>query len=450
MSGNSGFNDNHIPVARWIASFIILACISGYTFTIARHDSLPLIAGFIALFVAYLYSAFYDREKTKHWFFVGFIARVILLFSMPVLSDDYFRFIWDGRLLNSGINPFESLPETFLDQNIPGVDQDLYQNLNSTEYFTIYPPLNQLLFWFSVWLFPNSLTGAVTVMRIFIMAADIGNFLIIRRMAEFRKISPNVAFIYFLNPLVMLEFTGNLHFESVMIFFILLSILFLERQKTVGSAISIAMAILSKLLPVMYMPAMLKYLPLRKVFLYYLLAGITVILAFVPLISLEFLQGMSNSLDLYFRKFEFNASIYFIFRAIGYAITGYNEIARIGPILGVLTIVCIVIYLAKIDRDKTPLTEVFLFIHLFYLLFATTVHPWYITTILALSATTRFRFSIVWSGFIFLTYIGYNKTGFELPDWVLFLEYSALALAITYDFRNKNSADKQNLSVKYS
>lgn len=437
-------------MARWVASFVILALITGYTFTIERHDSLPLIAGFAFLFAAYLFGAFYDASKTKHWFIVGFTARAILLLSLPVLSDDYFRFIWDGRLLNAGINPFESLPEAFLNRQIPGIDQELFQNLNSTEYFTIYPPLNQLLFWFSVWLFPNSIAGAVTVMRIAIMAADIGNYFLIRKLATIRKISPHIAFIYFLNPLVILEFTGNLHFESVMIFFILLSVYFLERHRIISGATAIAMAIIAKLLPVMYMPALLKYLSLKKAFLYYVLTGVIVIMAFVPLISLEFLQGLSSSLDLYFRKFEFNASFYFIFRAIGYAITGYNEIARIGPILGILTIVCIVVYLIKVDRKNTPLAEVFLVIHLFYLLFATTVHPWYITTILALSATSRYRFAVVWSGFIFLTYIGYSESGFELPSWVLYLEYSALALALFFDFRNKIFPGRRNLSANNS
>ncbi|MEL6559703.1 MAG: hypothetical protein AAFQ94_16040 [Bacteroidota bacterium] len=437
-------------MARWIASFIILALITGYTFAIERHDSFPLIAGFLFLFGAYIFGAFYDASKTKHWFIVGLTARVILLLSLPVLSDDYFRFIWDGRLLNAGINPFESLPEAFLNQQIPGIDQELFQNLNSTEYFTIYPPLNQLLFWFSVWVFPDSLIGAVTVMRVFIMAADIGNFFIIRKLASARKVSPEVAFIYFLNPLVILEFTGNLHFESVMIFFILLSVFFLERNGVIKGATAVAMAILAKLLPIMYMPALLKYLSFKKAFLYYALTGIIVILAFVPLISLEFLQGLTSSLDLYFRKFEFNASFYFIFRAIGFAITGYNEIARIGPILGILTIICIVIYLIKVDRKNTPLAEIFLMIHLFYLLFATTVHPWYITTILALSATSKYRFAVVWSGFIFLTYVGYNASGFELPNWVLFLEYSALTMALVYDFRDKIFPGKENLSAKNS
>ncbi|MEQ9229236.1 MAG: hypothetical protein RIF46_01035, partial [Cyclobacteriaceae bacterium] len=81
-----------------------------------------------------------------------------MLFATPSLSDDFYRFIWDGRLLAHGIHPFAELPGFYLDPslNIPGIDQSLFDNLNSKEYFTIYPPFAQLIFLISVLIFPKS------------------------------------------------------------------------------------------------------------------------------------------------------------------------------------------------------------------------------------------------------------------------------------------------------
>lgn len=450
MNLHSNLIGKNSLVTKWAATAIMLACIIGYTFGIARHESFLLLSGFAIFFILYVYGAFYDFTNKRHWFFTGIVLRLILLLSLPVLSDDFFRFIWDGRLLNAGVNPFENLPEAFLNKNIPGVNESLYQNLNSTDYFTIYPPLNQLVFWFSVWLFPNSIIGSVTVMRIFILVADIGNYLLIKKLAIAKNISPRVALIYFLNPLVILEFTGNLHFESVMIFFILLSIYFLHKQQVIPASVSIAMGIIAKLLPIMYMPAILKYLSFKKSLIYYFIAGIIVVISFIPLVSIEFLEGMGSSLDLYFRKFEFNASVYFITRAIGYAITGYNEIARIGPVLGLLTIILILIYVKNIYKKKVAPAEALLFIHFIYLLFATTVHPWYITTLLALTTLTKYRFAVVWSGFVFLTYTGYNEAGFSLPEWVLYVEYGVLALAAGFEIFLKSEFLSADLSNKTS
>jgi hypothetical protein len=39
---------------------------------------------------------------------------LLLLFAVPALSDDFYRFVWDGRLLFNGINPYTILPADFI------------------------------------------------------------------------------------------------------------------------------------------------------------------------------------------------------------------------------------------------------------------------------------------------------------------------------------------------
>ena len=142
----------------------------------------------------------------------------------------------------------------------------------------------------------------------------------------------SLALWYWLNPLVILEFTGNLHFEGLVIFFTLVGIYLFEKNKKWGSAVGFGLAIGTKLLPLIYLPFLFLKGLYEKKWLIAILSGVVGLLTLLPLLDETFISAMSESLDLYFRSFEFNASIYFVARAIGYWIYGYNNIALIGPL----------------------------------------------------------------------------------------------------------------------
>jgi hypothetical protein len=74
-------------------------------------------------------------------------------------------------------------------------------------------------------------------------------------------------------------------------------------------------------------------------------------------------------------------------------------------------------------RRKWELPKTFLLILSAYLLFATTIHPWYTLPLLAFGTLSGYRYPIVWSCFIFLTYAGYTPSGYEPSPYVLLMEY---------------------------
>ncbi len=421
---------------------VMLALYALLSFIIERHETLPLLGCYFVVFIIYLFVIFRpDGEHVAFWFMASVVIRGLLLFSVPNLSDDFYRFIWDGRLLASGYHPFAEVPSHYLEHNlsVPGIDAALFQNLNSPDYFTIYPPLAQFIFWVSVKLAPHSIYGSAFVMKLFIFFSEIGSLVILKKLLLHYNLPVSRVLQYALNPLVIIELTGNVHLEAIMIFFILLSILFLVRKKLVLSATAISLAISVKLIPLILLPALLPRMGWKKALIYYSIVGLMTLLLFLPLLDENILAGFQNSLSYYFKKFEFNASIYYLVREWGYWYYGYNIIQTAGWLLGTVS-ASIILYISFVSFNsnsgaygKRKLLVVFLFVMLSYFLFTTTLHPWYITTLFLFSVFTEFRFALLWTALIFLTYAGYSSSGYSENLWLVVIEYLSVLGYLAYE-----------------
>src|SRR5690606_12452102 len=168
----------------------------------------------------------------------------------------------------------------------------------------------------------------------------------------------------------------------------------------------------------------LSTLNLKKLIGFYAIIGWTTLLLFMPFYSSEFINNYSKTVGLWFSTFEFNASLYYIARQIGYVLTSYNQIGLIGKFIPILTIL-IVISLTFIRKNTTTaqlITNMLLAITLYYFI-STTVHPWYLATLLILSVFTNYKFPLVWSFVIILSYLAYSTTQNTENFWVIGLEY---------------------------
>ncbi len=393
-------------------------------------------------------------EETK-WFdrflfgsAIGF--RLLFLLAPGQLSDDVYRFVWDGRFVAHGLNPYLYLPSQVLGTNVAhaaGLDKTLFQQLNSPHYFTVYPPVNQALFGLATWLSGGSLFWNVVWLRVPILLSEIGTLWLMPKLLRRLGRNPNRALLYGLNPLVILELTGNLHFEAVMIFFVLLATWWLLEHPWMASAATLALAIGTKLLPLVLLPLIVRQLGWRKGVLYTALTGVLTVALFAPFASLELAQNVFSSLNLYFQKFEFNASVYYLLRTVGYWIKGYNTIERVGFWLSIATTLSI-LWIA-FRRPKAPGSvpiRVVATLTLYYAL-ATTVHPWYITSLVAASVFTRFRYPLVWSALIPLSYGTYRTLPYRENLWLTALEYSLVLLVAFVDGRKLFPLNKSATGV---
>lgn len=496
-----GISRHHfrIPTRNWtwfLAPFLLLAI--GYLgLRVGQSDFYPLIGIYTFLFLSYLVIYRWSTpESLGFWWRIGIAMRLILVFCLPLLSDDVYRFIWDGQLVIQGYNPFHYLPSTLMEEGpaIQGLTPDLYEALNSPNYYTIYPPIAQATFAIATYLFPTSIYGAAVVMKVFLFLFELGSvWLIIRLLAHWQMPIKN-SLLYALNPLIIIEVCGNLHYEGAMVFFLLLGIWLIVKGRFYSSAAMLAFSVASKLLPLMFFPFWVRRLggrgsgevgemssgevvnkgsgeegndrsgeavkvggriyafiqkqlkallqiDIKKNILYFGFAFIVLAALFSPLLNRVFIQNFGNSIGLYFQKFEFNASIYYLLRWVGFQFVGYNIIATIGPRLAMGTLTGIVLLFA-LERnpkwERLPLQ--LLWAICLYLLFTTTVHPWYTSLPIVLCLFTRFRFPIIWSGLIYLTYINYSTEVYHENLWVVGIEYGVVGIVFFVELLRSKSA----------
>ena len=418
-----------IRLVQIILAVSFIAEITNICFLYEQSDFSRYIWPFTIAFFSYLFILFNDRinQPLRFWLGTAILVRILLVFSFPNLSDDIYRFIWDGNIWQTGENAYSLLPAEVLGSS-EHLNEELFSALNSPEYYTIYPPFAQLIFWFSSLPFWGSWAMSSVVMKLFMLLAEIGSIYFIVKILDQLSIPRSRVLLYALNPLVIIEIMGNLHFEGFMIFFLLLFIYHALRYNMRASSASMALSVGSKLLPLMFLPFMIRLMDRKMLRQFYFRTGLILVLLFIPIIlGLTQLGNFGQSLDLYFQKFEFNGGLYYLLRYIGQVLTGYNLIWYIGPglaLIALLLIICLAMQIPRERMDQFPKYALFAFT--IYLLTATTVHPWYLCLPIALCLFTRFRFPIVWSGLIFLTYINYSYEVYWENMWVVALEYVLL------------------------
>lgn len=435
-----------IPIAFALIS--ILFYIS-FAYDLLRTDYIKLISLYAALFFLFYKLIQSNTPDLKFLTGIAILFRLVFFIATPNLSQDFYRFIWDGRMILEGFNPYLHTPDSFISSGQFPIAQaqELYEGMGSLSagHFTNYPPIKQFIFMIAAVFSGKNILGSVIVFRTFIIAADIGTLYIGTKLLERLKMPLHHIFWYILNPFIIIELTGNLHFEGIMIFFLLLSLylLYLDYWKT--AAIAFALSVSVKLIPLLFLPLLFQYfkknkneLPseeksdslnlsmsnLTKLIGFYAIVGGTTLLLFTPFYSSEFINNYSKTVGLWFSTFEFNASLYYIARQIGYVLTSYNQIGLIGKFIAILTIL-IVISLTFFRKNTTTIqliTNMLLAITLYYFI-STTVHPWYLATLLILSVFTNYKFPLVWSFVIILSYLAYATDQNEENFWVIGLEY---------------------------
>ncbi|WP_340064568.1 glycosyltransferase 87 family protein [Ascidiimonas aurantiaca] len=419
---------------------LVLYIIFGYD--LERTQFLKLISIYGSLFLLFYWILRLQKGEITFLVVTALLFRLIFLFTVPDLSQDFYRFIWDGRMLFAGYNPYLYLPEDIMatgNLSIPQA-QELFEGMGSlsASHYTNYPPVNQFCFWLAAVFSGNSIPGAIVTMRILIILADAGTLFFGYKLLQNLRLPVHYIFIYILNPFILIELTGNLHFEGVMIFFLVTALYLLQKRKWVLSACTLALSISVKLLPLMLLPLFLQVLGWRKALAYYTVTIGVVIISFLPFFSHTFIDSYSETIALWFNNFEFNASIYYVLREIGFQWKGYNMIQVIGKITsGVLLLTIVGMALFRNNKSMDSLIKSMLIASTLYFFTASVVHPWYLATPLVLSIFTKYRFTVWWTLLVPLSYFAYSQPDFKESYLLLSIEYIVIYVLFLYEMFKK-------------
>ena len=411
-------------------------------YVVAREQTALLLTSFGLLFASTYVLNTHLSNQERLWYGIGF--RLLLLFSIPELSQDFYRFIWDGLIAHQGINPYVFTPNQLMtspDQLSFGLAPVLYEKMGtlSAGHYSNYPPLNQLGFWVSTLLFPDHVVITAICFRILIIGADVGVFLLGQKLLSTLGYNPNRMGWYFLNPLIIIELTGNLHWEGIMLFFFVLGCwhyYFTKSERL--SSLFFALSVLTKLIPLMLIPVYIRSQPLSKSLRMGGVGIATILLFSLPFFLSIGLENYMKTLQLWFKNFEFNGSIYSIIRALGFQIKGYNIIRQWGAI-SPLIVSGIVLFFSLRKKNTSPsqhFTAMMLLLSWYYFI-ATVVHPWYIIPLVFLCLFTRYSYPLVWSAVVLVSYATYGNPNFTESPWLLVFEYCFVYGAFFYEWKKK-------------
>jgi len=187
------------------------------------------------------------------WIVLGgaLALRLIVLGAPPFLSNDMYRYIWDGWVQGAGINPYRYIPA---DAHLAFLrDATVYPNINRANYaHTIYPPAAEMIFAAAAFL--GKVLPPVLAMKLMMVALEGVGIWAMVRLLDIAGLPRARVVIYAWNPLPVWEFASNGHVDAIVICFGSLALLAACANRRPLSAAALAIAVLAKFIPVLWAP----------------------------------------------------------------------------------------------------------------------------------------------------------------------------------------------------
>jgi hypothetical protein len=369
----------------------------------------------VAVFVA-LESSIRGRHALWLVVLAALAFRATLLPLHPSLSTDLYRYLWEGRIQVAGHNPYLVAP---YDPAVAGIPVPNEEPLAGSDVTTAYGPAMELAFRLT------ALADGVLAFKMLSLAFDLGTLLVLIRLLEVLGQPALRALLYAWCPLVILEFSGSGHNDSLPLALLLLGNLLLITQKQALSIIALATAILGKWFAGVAAPLFLWRARWRGAAL--LLA--TAIFFLLPYRSAG--AKLFAGLGAYGARWRNNESLYGVLLAA----TGEEAIAT-GVAVGVVA--GLALYLAARGREPLRSSLVLLASVLFL---APSVFPWYVTWLVPFLCFHPHSALLLFTSTVLLSYhvlIDYTALGvWHYTRWLVWLEYLPVyALLLWYGWQS--------------
>lgn len=390
------------------------------------HSFWLAVLGLSTLYgIAVLWTLRQKSGSTRTLILFALLFRLTMWHSPVSLSDDIYRYVWDGRVQMAGINPYRYAPEH--DALMDLRDSAIFPKINHRQVPTIYPPLAQAFFAVIA-----AIEESPDSVKMGLIAFDMGLCLLLARFLTLRKMDPRRTLIYAWHPLPLVEVAGSGHIDILGLFFALAALYALALYRQVLAYALLAAATLSKLVPAFLFPFFWQHrggnassrlrallsLSGRTPFLVF---PIMIFLAYIPYVDFD--THTFSGLSTYLHHWHFNDLIYSLLRRM---LEAFDPSAALHArwacaFLLITAIAC------AVRSTQDPLRAAYWSLGA-YVLLSPTLHPWYLLWIMPFMPFFPSAPWLVLSGLVFLAYevlIDYSLSGVWLEkSWVRWAQYA--------------------------
>jgi len=201
----------------------------------------------VACFVS-LQSEGADRRTQFGILAMAALMQGVLIFSRPTLTDDMYRYVWDGRVQAHGISPYRYPP------NAPELlslrDKDIYPSINRKPVVTVYPPAAEAAY-FLLWrIWPDNVHWFQAAMAAGGLLAGILLMGLLRDLGY----SPARALIFLWSPLLVFETAHAAHVDGLVLPFLVGAWWARVRNKDALTGFLLGVAAAMKFYPALLLP----------------------------------------------------------------------------------------------------------------------------------------------------------------------------------------------------
>jgi hypothetical protein len=408
------------------AGTVVSACVALWCVQGDQTERIPsFLLAYALAFAAYLAALHASRAISPRGLRTALLAsvawRAALVAAPPLLSDDLYRYVWEGRIQLHGGNPYAwgDRPDS---PKWAGLRDDVWERLNHKNYTAIYPPLWQLVSRGVV-----SLHDSPTAMKAFAALCEVLALVALGRLLRLRGLPAERLLVAAWSPLALVEIAGSGHNEALGLLFLVLSLLALEAHRPLASALAAALAFQSKLVPGLVAAAWWRrYRPLH------LLAGAVVAGVLVlPYASAG--SGLWQSLGKYGQYWTFNETLF----ALLAVAAGSHETAV------AIAASFVVLVAAVLGARRSEPVAAALAVLAAWLLLTPNVLPWYALWFVPFLALRETPSVLLFTGTVVLAYLVYPGWlaggSWHIPWTVRALEYGPCVAVMAADWRRSRA-----------
>jgi alpha-1,6-mannosyltransferase len=381
----------------------------------------------------------------RHVLFVAIALRLAALPMQPSLSDDAWRYLWDGWMGLNGVNPYVVAPS---DPTLDWARGELYALQGHPETPTVYPPAAQVLFMLAA--VPLTLDAsplaAYFSLKAILVAIDMGAVLLLMRLLDALGRPRAWAVLYAWHPLVVVEIAGQGHSDGLWAASILLALTAAARSIPHRGVPWLVLGGMLRLHPLALLPLWARTLEPRALGCAVLVSAPLLLLA-LPLLFDGALGTFLEVAARFTNYYEFNGGFYYAVKRIvdELALSPSNRIA--GAVSVCAQVGIIVAAALRVGRGDGVgrLVAISLVVTTATVALGAKAHVWYFVAPLVLVALDpRAALSRAWLWLALvapLTYSAYTSTPVRESSIVLWLEWGGAAALALWSWRKRDAVE---------